>query len=274
MILPFTKHSCTKPFIIRYAILPCAEVALPFSNQFHTQFSLFMNKMEALDFIGLREPLTEENIQHKYTERFNYYHMLHANAPNKVIEKIQQQNLEKLTQARKLLLQEIALRKTEFDKRFGNGLPEEKKETPQPKEKEPVAWLIVHTENRKPETFPLYEGVNFIGRKKKDDGSHCVVLEDDPFVSRTHAFIKAKEVLGELQLALYDGDGSKPSANGVYINGREERVHQQSALSENDTIQIGTTKLVVKIRKDKGSLSGEVNDVLKTGFIRTVDIKK
>lgn len=92
-------------------------------------------------------------------------------------------------------------------------------------------------------------------------------------MSRTHAFVKAKQVAGEPQFALYDGDGSKPSANGVFLNGAEARVKQQCVLSENDTVQIGTTKLVLKIRKEDNSLSGEVADVMKTGFIRTVDIK-
>jgi hypothetical protein len=30
-----------------------------------------------------------------------------------------------------------------------------------------VGWLIVHTENKKAETFNLYGGINYIGRKKK-----------------------------------------------------------------------------------------------------------
>ena len=77
-----------------------------------------MEKTEALDFIGLKEPLTEETVQNKYTERFNYYHMLYANAPNKVIEKIQQQNLEKLKQVKKILLEEIVSRKKDFQERF------------------------------------------------------------------------------------------------------------------------------------------------------------
>lgn len=233
-----------------------------------------MNKAEALDFIGLKEPLTEESVQNRYTERFNYYHMLYANAPNKVIEKIQQQNLEKLTQVRKILLAEMESKKADFNKRFLESLVSEKPETLQSKEKPVLAWLIVHTESKKPETFDLYEGVTFIGRKKKEDGSHCVVLANDPFVSRTHAFVKAKFVGAHLQLALYDGDGSKPSVNGVFLNGKETRVHQQCALSENDTIQIGTTKLVLKIRKDGRTVSGEIEAVMKTDFIRTVDIDR
>lgn len=233
-----------------------------------------MNKAEALDFIGLKEPLTEEALQVRYTERFNYYQMLYANAPNKVIEKIQQQNLEKLSQARKVLLAEMASKQADFNKRFLETAAEKKVEPSAPKQKALAGWLIVHTENRKTETFALYEGVNFIGRKKKEDGSYSIVLPNDPFVSRTHAFIKAKQAAGEWQFALYDGDGSKPSVNGVFLNGNEARIRQQCALSENDTIQIGATKLVLKTKKDGNSISGEIEEVLKTDFIRTVDVGK
>ena len=233
-----------------------------------------MEKAEALDFIGLKEPLTKDLVLAKYTERFNYYHMLFANAPNKVVEKIQQQNLEKLNRVKQVLLEDIAVKQADFNKRFEMPAAETEPET-KPTEKPVVAWLIVHTENKKAESFPVYEGVNYIGRKKKDEtGASCIVLADDPFVSRTHAFIKAKRVNGSLQVALYDGDGSKPSANGVFLNGKETRINQQCSLVENDTVQIGTTKLVFKIKKEDRTVSGELEDVLHTDFIRTVDIKR
>lgn len=231
-----------------------------------------MDKAEALDFIGLKEPFTQESLLNKYTERFNYYHMLYANAPNKVIEKIQQQNLEKLNLVKKLLLEDMAAKKADFQKRFFEPTVQS---TPVSlaKKKPVIGWLIVHTEGRKSETFSLYEGVNFVGRKKRDDGATSIVLQDDPFVSRTHAFIKAKRASGQLQFMLYDGDGSKTSVNGVYLNGKETRINQHCSLAENDTVQIGTTKLVFKIRKEDKSVSGEVEEVVSTDFIRTIDIK-
>ena len=233
-----------------------------------------MNKAEALDFIGLKEPLTEESVLNKCTERFNYYHMLYANAPNKVIEKIQQQNLEKLKQVKQTLLEEIVSRKNDFNQRFFDA-PVKPKAEPVPSGiKQLAGWLIVHTENKRTESFDMYEGVNYIGRKKRDDGANTILLEDDPFVSRTHAFIKVKKTTGDTQFVLYDGDGSKPSVNGVFVNGNEKRINQHCALSENDTIQIGTTKLVLKKKKDDRSVTGEIEEVLNTDFIRTIDIDK
>lgn len=232
-----------------------------------------MEKTEALDFIGLKEPLSEELVQNKYAERFNYYHMLFANAPNKVIEKIQQQNLDKLNRVRKILLDDIGAKKAEVARRFAGDVIAAVKDPERPAEKPVLAWLIVHTENKQTESFSLREGVTFIGRKKKEDGSACIVLHDDPFVSRTHAFVKLKCIGGDVQVALYDGDGSKQSVNGIFLNGRETRIHQQCALQEGDTVQIGTTKLVLKIKKDNRTVTGEVEEVMQTDFIRTVDIK-
>ena len=140
--------------------------------------------------------------------------------------------------------------------------------------KEVVGWLVVHTENKQTQTFDVYEGVNYIGRKKREEGANSIVLDDDPFVSRTHAFIKVKCLDKDTQFVLYDGDGSKPSVNGVFLNGNEKRINQHCSLSENDTVQIGTTKLVLKIKKEDRSRTGEVEDVLRTDFIRTIDIHK
>lgn len=233
-----------------------------------------MNQTEALDFIGLKEPLNEETVQNKYKERFNYFQMLYSNAPSKVIEKIQQQNIEKLNQAKKILLDEIRAKKNAFNQKFADPvvLP---KPLPMPTEGKPVVgWLIVHTENKKAETFKLQEGINYIGRKKKDDGVNSIVIQDDPYVSRTHAFIKCKPAGGKMRFELYDGDGSKPSANGVFLNGDHKRIKEHCPLAEGDTIQIGTTKLVLKIKKENRSITGELEEVMRTDFIRTINIDR
>jgi hypothetical protein len=234
-----------------------------------------MNKAAALEFIGLKESLSEEAVREKYKERFNYYQMLFTNAPNKAIEQIQQQNLEKLKQAKKILLEEIDATKNRFDEKHTGPVIKSKHEDKKAEKKPVIGWLIVHTENKKMESFDLYEGINYIGRKKKDSHENNILIENDPFVSRTHAFIKCKETTGgKLQFLLYDGDGSKPSVNGVFLNGDERRINEYCLLKENDTVQIGTTKLVFKVKKDNRSISGEVEEVMQTGFIRTIHINK
>lgn len=233
-----------------------------------------MDKTEALDFIGLKEPLTEDTLRSRYNERFNYFRMLYANASTKVIEKIQQQNLEKLKQAKKVLLEEIAAKRKQFDETPSSVVMKPKPDAIDPAKKPVVAWLIVHTENKKAEMFDLYEGINYIGRKKWDDKANNILIADDPFVSRTHAFIKCKETDGKLQYMLHDGDGSKPSVNGVFLNGNDTRIQQYCLLKEGDTIQIGITKLVFKERKAHRNISGELEEVLRTDYIRTIDVYK
>lgn len=234
-----------------------------------------MDKVEALGFIGLKEPLSEEALREKYTERFNYFQMLHANAPNKVVEQIQQQNLEKLHHAKKILLEDISAKKKSFDRKNPLPIPKPKPEAEKVVEQNPiVAWLIVHTENKKAKTYDLYEGINYIGRKKADDKANNILIEDDPFVSRTHAFIKCKESGGKFRFMLYDGDGHKPSVNGVFLNGDDVRINQHSLLKENDTVQVGTTKLVFKEKKVHKSISGELDEVMRTAFVRTIDVNK
>jgi hypothetical protein len=45
-------------------------------------------------------------------------------------------------------------------------------------------------------------------------------------------------------------------------------------LKENDTVQVGTTKLVLKIKKDESSVIWKIEEVMQTGYIRTIDVKK
>ena len=77
---------------------------------------------------------------------------------------------------------------------------------------------------------------------------------------------------GQYYFELYDGDGSRSSANGVYLNGNNKKIKGPCHLEENDTIQIGLTKLVFKVNKDDTSESTEVKNVMNARFMRTVQI--
>jgi pSer/pThr/pTyr-binding forkhead associated (FHA) protein len=171
-----------------------------------------------------------------------------------------------------MLLDDIAARKKNFDKKNAVPIPKLKPEPGKVENRSIAGWLIVHTENKKAKTFNLYEGVNYIGRKKTDPNANVIIIDDDPFVSRTHAFIKCKESGGKLHFVLYDGDGHKPSVNGVFLNGNDDRIDQHYLLKENDTVQIGITKLVFKVKKEYRSIAGELEEVMRTGFIRTGDL--
>jgi hypothetical protein len=236
-----------------------------------------MNKEEALSFIGLKEPASRQEITARYSERKNYFQMLFENAPNKTIEKIQLQNLNKLEIVKQTLVNEMIERKAA--KAGKPAPPEYKQQTEAPEvidtdEKIVLGWLIIHTENKPAITFNLYPGVNYLGRKKRDDDANYIIVEEDPFISRTHAFIKCRPVNGQYEFKLYDGDGSKPSVNGVYLNGQEKRVNKYCLLNEDDTIQLGNTKLMFRKNKDSSSESQEIEAVLKTDYIKTIGVEK
>lgn len=259
----------------RFALFAEDEYLLK-ANVFIIRFltQLLMDKSEALEFIGLKEPISEELILDRYKERFYYFRMLYTNAPNKVIERIQQRNLEKLEEVKRVLLEAIKARQKVLEQKFGAAAIPKPAPAPVKEDSGVAGWLIVHTEQRNPETYELYPGINFIGRKARPDSPYNIIIGHDPYVSRTHAFVKCKGAGKGRHFELYDGDGSKPSANGVFVNGNSTRIGGQCPIQDGDTIQVGATKLVFKERKENSTASGELAEVLKTGFVRTVDIKK
>lgn len=141
-----------------------------------------------------------------------------------------------------------------------------------------AGWLVVHTENKLPITYDLYEGDNIIGRP---DGPHQidVRIEDDDYVSRTHACIQIyKDYLHRFRYELHDNGAharGRASTNGTYINGIEERLTKDSSvfLCDGDTIQVGTTKLVFKSINDTDDQVSAFSSVAGSNFTETVAIR-
>jgi hypothetical protein len=100
--------------------------------------------------------------------------------------------------------------------------------------------LLVLRGQRRNVEYPLYEGLNFIGRA--DEKPVDIDLEDQEppdriWCSRQHACISFE---GD-QLAIEDLN----SANGTYINRAKIYPGQKKSLSVNDIIQIGNVQLKV-----------------------------
>ncbi len=135
--------------------------------------------------------------------------------------------------------------------------------------KEPLGWLIRHTENQTPVTFPLMEGANFIGRKSKPGLTPFIAVTEDPYISKVHAVIFA----GPDGFFLADNassNGSKASTNGTYLNGKDDRISTKVRLKNRDTIQIGITKLI--LRYNDNQLSSLVDEVAGQDYMHTVVI--
>lgn len=141
-----------------------------------------------------------------------------------------------------------------------------------------AGWLIVHTEDKQPLTFELFEGDNIIGRP---DGPHHVdvLVEEDKYVSRVHCVIRIeKDFLHRFNYRLMDNGKNrqgKPSTNGTYINGGTKRLPQndQIYLRDGDIVQVGETKLAFKNVSTSWSFESAAESVLKTDYTRTVAIK-
>lgn len=142
-----------------------------------------------------------------------------------------------------------------------------------------AGWLVVHTENKIPVTYELFEGNNVIGRP---DGPHHVDIriEDDEFVSRIHALITIKkDFLHRFQYTLRD-DGSltqgRISTNGIYVNGYSDRLPKDKVvyLRDGDTVQIGTTKLVFKSINETDDHISAFSSVAGSSFTETVAVRR
>jgi len=140
------------------------------------------------------------------------------------------------------------------------------------REPQPIAWLIRHTENQSTASYPIYSGKTYIGRKEKPGLAPFVRIGDDPYISKFHAVILAEPGRPATFYLADDAaaKSEKPSTNGTYLNGREGRITARTQVRNNDTIQLGITKLVFRI--SDAELEDIVKDVANTGYMHTVII--
>ena len=234
-----------------------------------------MDHKEALEFLELTESDGHDKIEARYREKYNFFKMLHTNAPTPPLRAIQQKNLDKLEEIKDL----FRIGKTTGS--FGSAIPPpvaplvrpsapaQPAQPAQSNGEAPVAWLVLHTENRNTESLPLYTGENAIGRSEKP-GTRSLLLSDG-YVSRYHCSIF---IVGgphsNVRLMDDSSNGRTPSRNGTYVNASPHRiaVHQ---LQEGDTVQIGYSKFVFRWNSNT-PLSRIEQEVAGTSFLSTVVI--
>jgi len=231
-----------------------------------------MNRKDALEFLELADHASDLDIELRLSEKKNYFTHLCENAPNDFLKKLHGENIEKILLIRnllglknpgpaqdvnKLVYQRVDIYQGQADKSSRPG--------------QPVAWLVRHTENQSPKTYPLYLGKNVVGRSVQP-GMNAILIDDDPYVSNRHAVLDILN-MSPLKILLSDDQNAnhgKASRNGTYINGSEDRLIKPLQIGENDTIQIGCTKLIVRV--NNAALDRIVREVEETEFMKTVVI--
>ena len=108
-----------------------------------------------------------------------------------------------------------------------------------PSGKQPVASLTVLGSNA---NFILKQGVYILGRKSSDSTA-TLQLAPDISMSRQHARLAVQMVGGRLMVQVV---GLKDN-NPLFVNGKMYPAGQPCTLKTGDTLQLGTTKIVLAI---------------------------
>jgi hypothetical protein len=251
-----------------------------------------MMKKDALEFLELPESASPSEIKMRIDERLGYFENLNESTPSDFLKRVYSKRIqalkeieidssewepaavELLSPKEELVQQESErVQEDEFQSMTPISGPAGSAQSEQHAEESPaVGWLVRHTENQSSKTFPLMPGKNFIGRKLRPSVLFFALIDDDPYISRVHAVIYVEDAS---PYDFYicdsndDNDGSA-SKNGTYINGDKTRVTKKTKLKENDTIQVGVTKLVLKYTHS--DIKKIINDVEKRDYISTVAI--
>lgn len=140
-------------------------------------------------------------------------------------------------------------------------------------EKKIAGWLIIHTEGANHESFEIFPGKNTIGRKTPNY-TPDIPLEDN-YVSRKHAVLIARQNENnffEYYIADNTHVNGKPSMNGTFVNGCNERIGESAMkIIDGDTIQIGMVKFVFKSAEITIDVEEATKLVQKQEYQTTVD---
>lgn len=233
-----------------------------------------MNRAEVLEFLELPDSATDNDIRVRMNDKLSYFQRLSENAPNDFLRKLHTSNTEKIkTLQLQMMGGEVGNTQPQHvgDAAYNRNINAGHHATTRSGNRTEVAWLVRHTENQSAKTFPIFYGKNYIGRNTHASGS-SIVINEDPYISRIHALLEVINV-NPLQVVVTDdaqSNGGKPSKNGTYINGDDKRLAQRITIGPNDTIQVGMTKLIVRLNNT--SLHKIVQEVEESDYMKTVVI--
>ncbi|MCB0516611.1 MAG: FHA domain-containing protein [Chitinophagales bacterium] len=150
-------------------------------------------------------------------------------------------------------------------------------QNPDKKGKIVAGWLVVHTENKASHSFELFEGTNIIGRSDKNRPAD-ISIEKDKYISRVHCGIEVRKDFLHRFVYILKDDGEvsgKPSTNGCFVNGIDERLPKEQVvyLRDGDIIQVGETKLVFKDTYKSENLNDAATSVINMDYIKTIQMQ-
>ena len=93
-------------------------------------------------------------------------------------------------------------------------------------------------------SYPLAIGLNTVGRKAPSSQASLQIETDDRYMSRRHAKIEVKEVVG-IRQAIISNDQNK---NATYVDGQELQSGDAVILRDGSEIIIGKTHVIYKER--------------------------
>lgn len=252
-----------------------------------------MTRKEALKFLDLPEYVTDKQFKKRLDEKLEHYGKLSEKAPSAFLRRLNSQHLSTAKLIQKDIFafqsQQIIIPPIQEELELSSdiGIDDDallttpvilpsKLKPPVKKnvEPEPVAFLVRHTENQSVKLFSLYAGNNFIGRKMHPTIKPFIALENDEYVSRIHALIYIEEAdpAGSYIEDSVLSNAGKPSKNGTFVNGNKQRLKEQLKIKENDTIQIGETKLILKMNTT--NIHKIVEEVEDSDYMHTVVIRR
>ena len=89
--------------------------------------------------------------------------------------------------------------------------------------------------------FPLYVGMNAIGRRNKDTSTDIPIITGDPSMDRHHALIRVTEGrTGQLRFAVSDDD----SRVGTFLAGELLAPKEWRYLQPGDVLTLGATSII------------------------------
>lgn len=242
-----------------------------------------MTQKEILEFLELPESAKERDIISRLDEKLHYFQRLVDNAPNEFLKKLHAGNIQKIKDIQKQIGSTANVSPSAapgpipaYQQPNYNPAPPPTPSyfRPQPAVNQfqhpssILAWLVTHTENMPTQTFPLYGGRTFIGRHQQPNGN-TIILDQDAYVSRLHGVIDIQ--LQPTKITIADASiFGKASKNGIFINGNEHRIQSIIPLQQGDTVQVGMTKMMVKINNTP--LNQIVQQVEESEYMKTVVI--